>query len=369
MSARPKRILLVQTQAENAGAQEITRLLGGGLAARGYDVHNLFFFRKSTTFTEPPNTAYCVDQRPSSPASFLSFCRALARQIRHAKPDIVLTFQHYGNILAGPIARLASAAPVVANQVSALPTMSRLVRTADYWLGMAGCFKAVTVNSLDVKRVYEAYPKPYSRRLVYVAHGFEERVSKLTPEQARREFGLPADVTLLGCVARLHPLKRLDIAIRMLPLRPAWHLALLGQGPDRERLENLASELKVADRVYFVGEVAPTRIGDFLAALDVFVFPTIAETFGLAAVEAAQAGVPVVANGLPVLREVLSVEDEPAAVFVDASSPENLAAATASVLESESLKAALRQSSQRLKSRYSVDAMVDDYERIFEQIT
>src|SRR4051812_37821310 len=41
----PGRIVLVQTQAENAGAQEITRLLGRGLAARGYEVFNIFFFR------------------------------------------------------------------------------------------------------------------------------------------------------------------------------------------------------------------------------------------------------------------------------------------------------------------------------------
>ncbi len=45
---------MVQTQAENAGAQEISRLLGSGLTARGYEVANLFFFRKSDSFDEPP---------------------------------------------------------------------------------------------------------------------------------------------------------------------------------------------------------------------------------------------------------------------------------------------------------------------------
>jgi hypothetical protein len=40
-----RRILLLQTQAENAGAQEITRLVGAGLTAAGYEVYNLFFFR------------------------------------------------------------------------------------------------------------------------------------------------------------------------------------------------------------------------------------------------------------------------------------------------------------------------------------
>jgi hypothetical protein len=53
-----RRVLLIQTQAENAGAQEISRLVGAGLTARGYDVHSLFFFRKTDSFDEPPNTLY-----------------------------------------------------------------------------------------------------------------------------------------------------------------------------------------------------------------------------------------------------------------------------------------------------------------------
>ena len=53
-----RRVILVQTQAENAGAQEITRLLGAALTARGYEVFHIFFFRKSDSFDAPPNTSY-----------------------------------------------------------------------------------------------------------------------------------------------------------------------------------------------------------------------------------------------------------------------------------------------------------------------
>jgi L-malate glycosyltransferase len=363
------RILLVQTQAENAGAQEITRILGRGLAARGHDVSNLFFYRKSTTFSEQPNTFYCASERPSSVLQLTRLLVNLARHIRELRPDVVLTFQHYGNIIAAPVARLVSSAPVIANQVSALRTMSPLVRAVDFCMGATGMFKVVTVNSIDVQRIYAAYPKAYSRRVVHVAHGFAERTSLLTRADARGVFGLPCEAVLLGCVARLHPLKGLDHAVRLLALRPDWHLALLGQGPDRERLLALATELGVASRLHLAGEVAPEKTGDFLAALDAFVFPSAAETFGLAAVEAAQAGVPVIANDLPVLREVLSSGDAPMAMFVDAANTEQFAAMTARVLDDEALKSALRQNAQALKSRYSVDAMVDDYEQIFAKLS
>ena len=64
---RKLHVLLAQTQAENAGAQEISRLLGAGLTARGYRVTNLFFFRKSDSFDEPPHTLYCASGRPGNP--------------------------------------------------------------------------------------------------------------------------------------------------------------------------------------------------------------------------------------------------------------------------------------------------------------
>jgi glycosyltransferase involved in cell wall biosynthesis len=363
---RRLRILVVQTQAENAGAQEISRLVGAGLAARGFDVHNLFFFLQSSTFEAPPNTAYCAPNRPGTPVAFLRFLWTLARSIRQNRPDAILTFQHYGNAIGGAVARLVSPAPVIANQVSARLTMNGLVRTVDVVMGSIGVFKCITVNSQEMHREYSRYPEGYRKRLKHVAHGFDQKSTEISKAAARQLFGLPGDGVVLGSVARLHPLKQLDAAIRILADRPHWHLALAGQGADEARLRQLAAELGVSNRVHFVGEIAPVRVGAFLACLDLFVFPSRAETFGLAAVEAAHAGVPVVANDLPVLREVLSYQGEPAAVFVDASDTAMLAAAVSRVLEDSALNDTLRQKAKGLRLRYSVDAMVDDYVRILQ---
>src|ERR1700682_6690382 len=79
---RRLRVLVVQTQAENAGAQEISRLVGAGLTARGFDVHHLFFFRKTRSFDEPPNTSYCAPHRAGTPLAFLRFLWTLGRRIR-----------------------------------------------------------------------------------------------------------------------------------------------------------------------------------------------------------------------------------------------------------------------------------------------
>jgi glycosyltransferase involved in cell wall biosynthesis len=362
-----RRVVLVQTQAENAGAQEISRLLGAGLTARGYEVFNLFFFRKSASFDEPPNTFYCSPSRPGNPLALLRMLWRLSRHIRAIRPDAVLTFQHFGNVIGGSVSRLVSRAPVVANQVSSAMSMSWAVRAADIVMGSVGFFKCITLNSLAMEHEYAWYPAPYRSRMKHVAHGFDDKSLDLSKEIARQRFNLPPDRALLGCAARLHPHKRLDAAIRLLTGEPSWHLALAGQGADEGRLRRLADELAVSDRVHFIGEIPPRRMADFLACLDVFVFPSQAETFGLAAVEAANAGVPCVVNDLPVLREVLSVEGKPAALFVDASDNEKLSTAVSGLLTNQDLKDELRRNAKGLKSRYSVDTMVEEYVQILNE--
>lgn len=361
-------VLLAQTQAENAGAQEISRLLGAGLTARGYRVTNLFFFRKSDSFDEPPDTLYCAPSRPGNPVALLRMLWTLGRHIRTTRPDTVLTFQHFGNVIGGGVTRLVSRAPVVANQVSSALSMSWPVRTADIVMGSLGFFDCITLNSKDMQREYSRYPAAYRSRMVHVPHGFDDKALTLSKEAARHKFNLPPDCILLGCAARLHPHKRLDMAIRLLPDQPSWHLALAGQGADAARLRLLASDLNVSGRLHWLGEIPPSRMADFLASLDVFVFPTQAETFGLAAVEAANAGVPSVVTDLPVLREVLSYEGRPTTLFVDTSDHAELSAAVSTLLTDKHLSDELRQNAKGLRLRYSVDAMVDEYVRILEQV-
>ena len=155
----------------------------------------------------------------------------------------------------------------------------------------------------------------------------------------------------------------------MLTLHPTWHLALAGQGPERVRLEALARSLGVAERVHFTGELSPERVAQFLKSLDVFVFPTLAETFGLAVVEAAQAGIPVVANDLEVLREVLRADDGPCALFVDANDTASFAAAVDRLLHDAALRATLIARSRGLEARYSVDAMAGRYADLISAVS
>jgi hypothetical protein len=72
--------------------------------------------------------------------------RILGRHVRAIRPDAVLTFQHFGNVIGGGVSRLVSRAPVIANQVSSAMSMSWPIRAADIAMGSIGFFKCITPN-------------------------------------------------------------------------------------------------------------------------------------------------------------------------------------------------------------------------------
>jgi glycosyltransferase involved in cell wall biosynthesis len=365
-SGRHRRVVLVQTQAEGAGAQEISRILGKGLEQLGYDVHYVFFFRRTAAFDGQKNTFFCARNRPQGIDDGLHMLAALVRHVRALRPDAVLCFQHYGNILGGTVARLVGAKTVIVNRTSSNDFVPYWAQLADRLLGYVGTFDHVVVNSQTVEAEYRRYAQRYRRRVVRIDHGFESKRTDQDRATARRVLKLPADTMLLGCVARLHPGKNLSAAVRLLALENTWHLAIAGQGEALDELRRLAQSLGVAGRVHFLGELPPSMVALLLGALDVFVFPTLAETFGLAAVEAAQAGVPVVANDLEVLREVLAVDGKPCALFVDVNNVDAFAAAVRRALQDRELRDSLAVCGAALSDRYSLDRMIARYAALIQ---
>ena len=114
----------------------------------------------------------------------------------------------------------------------------------------------------------------------------------------RKEKGWQ-DETVLISVGRLAPEKNWDTLIRAFAKvyteHPDLCLVLIGDGPARDSLQQLAAELGVADRLTFTGSVPFEEIPAYLKAVDVFSFASVTETQGLVTIEAMAAGLPVVA--------------------------------------------------------------------------
>jgi glycosyltransferase involved in cell wall biosynthesis len=133
-------------------------------------------------------------------------------------------------------------------------------------------------------------------RLSVIPNGID-----LTPIQERspRPF---QDVPKLLTVGRLVEQKGQETLIRALaPIKRPWRLDICGEGPDRMRLERLVESLGLLPRITFLGVVPDVKRR--LAQADLFCFPSRWEGQGVAPLEAAASGTPMLLSDLPVFRE------------------------------------------------------------------
>jgi teichuronic acid biosynthesis glycosyltransferase TuaC len=130
-------------------------------------------------------------------------------------------------------------------------------------------------------------------------------------------------------VGHLIPRKGQALALAALAKLPVATLTLVGEGPERARLEALAHKLGVAARVSFLGARPHAALPDLLAEADVMVLPTVSEGLANVWVEALACGVPVVTCDVGGAREVI---DRPEAGRLVARDADAIAAAVGELL-------------------------------------
>ncbi len=162
-------------------------------------------------------------------------------------------------------------------------------------------------------------------------------------------------------VGRLVPIKGMDRLIRawaeVCRINPEARLAIVGDGEERQRLEALASDLGVADQVHFAGWTDPIP---YLASARCFTLLSRNEGMGRAVVEAFAASLPCVVSDVCGLSELV---DERVGAVVDAEKSEQVAQ---SLLLQWS--PAVRASARNRADHYSVEAMIDGLQSVYEKI-
>lgn len=332
------RVLQLVTRDEPGGVRVLTHMVAEGLAARGHVVTTLALRGED--------------------GSILPVVTEIARGRYHA----ILSYQVAASLIghaAGWLARV----PVRAANLTAIPSAMRPVwRWLDRCWGMCGLHSVVVANSAATLSAVARYPQRYRERLRLIPHG----VLPLPAPGAtawRHALGLPADAPLLVSSGRLVEQKDHATAVAALADLPGAHLAIAGDGLLRTALLAQAMALGLENRLHLMGDLQRDELASLLAAADVYVFPSIWESFGLAVVEAAMLGLPVAATDLAVLREVLA----PAgglARFHEPGDAVALAAAVRTILADYPAADVRAATAAAVTQVYAVDTMIDAYCRL-----
>lgn len=287
--------------------------------------------------------------------------------IRNFRPDIVHSHMVHANLLAR-ITRLVCPMPVLISTAHNMTEGRRWTEIAYRVTDSIGDLTTIICNAAAER--YVRVGSVPSERLKVVVNGLP--VEQFRPDvnsraQIRRQLGIREEFVWLA-VGRFEPPKdyaNLINAIAQVRSNPSL-LLIAGDGPLRPDIEKLASDLKVSDRIRFLG--IRKDISALMGAADGYVMSSAWEGLPMALLEAAASGLPIVATNVGGNAEV--VRDGVSGYLVPPSDPQMLAL----TLKKMELMSPLVRTSMGLAGRdfvaahYSISSVLDEWESIYRAL-
>jgi len=362
------------------GSGVVATELGRQLARRGHVVHFITYdvpfrlprFQENVFFHEVETPSYPLFKHPPY---LLALANKMVEVARYAELDILHVHYAIPHATSAYLAREVLEAggdrrtPAVVTTlhgtditlVGSEPSFSDIIAfSIDRSDGVTAVSHALRAETLKAFRV---------RPDIRVIHNFIDPEDYADHDRCdeRRCLAGP-DRLVVTHISNFRPVKRVEVVVRVfagaardLPAR----LVLIGDGPDVPKARREAARLGVEDRVVFLGR--QEQVAGLLAASDVFLLPSVQESFGLAALEAMAARVPVVASRVGGLPEVVG-EDEGGFLY-DIGDLDGMTAGLRRLLLDDELR---RECGQRARERafrlFSSERVVPEYERCYEEV-
>ena len=290
---------------------------------------------------------------------------ALARQHRY---DIVHVHWPMPMALLGWAARRGHAMPMVTTFYgielrwvqSRLPFLKWLVRRAARTSTQAVAISSYTARELRKFADVPIDVIPYTAELP-------------APSAPVAAHGTEQAILFVGRLIERKGVHHLIRALAIVRQRTPARLIIVGDGPERARLEQLARDARVADHVHFRGRVDDEQLRRAYAAAAVFVLPSVldarqdTEGLGVVLLEAMNYSVPVIASDIGGITDI--VQHERTGILVPAGDDPALAHALTRVLTDPALSRTLGEAGrQRLRDAFSWTHIVDRWEDVYARV-
>jgi glycosyltransferase involved in cell wall biosynthesis len=359
------KVLYVDLEREWRGGQSQALLTVTGLRTSGHDAQLLAVggcpLARRAESAEVPVHVVGASARRMVAAHLLR--RLLAKQkfdLIHANEPHALTSVW----LAGCHRNAA----VVASRRVAYPLGRSLLARRRY----ENAQRVIAISRFVAKSVVDSGIPPEKVEIVYEGVDVPPMVTSEVRLQARQRWRVSEHETVFGCVGYLLPEKGQEYLVRAFPAVrakfPGVRLLLAGDGPCRQKLEFLVRELMLQGAVIFAGFVED--VTQVYAALDVFMFPSLAEPLGTSLLAAMAWGLPVVAVASGGVTEY--VQNDITGALVARPEPNLFSTAMMRMLSDPCLttrlgKQARRKMEEEFSARHMVDCTIQVYQGLLKK--
>jgi glycosyltransferase involved in cell wall biosynthesis len=368
------RVLHIIPTLVRGGAEKQLVLLACGLPRDQFDVHIAVLTHTGPLEAELRAAGIPVTvigkRAKFDPACYLR----LRRLIRSLRPDLVHTWLFAANAYGRQAAYAEGVRHLVAGERCVDPWKGFWQLAIDRYL--VRVTQRIVTNSSGVKEFYVARGLP-AELFAIIPNGVpllpECPASGETAEEGRptlrEELGLPPTARLIGAVGRLWPQKRVKDLIwaadLLKSIRDDAHLVIVGDGPQRARLERYRRQNDITDRVHFLGERGD--VPQLMRQFDLLWLGSEYEGQSNAILEAMAAARPVIATDIPGNRDLV-VPDQ-TGYLIPVGDRFEFARRTHWLFEDETLRQKLGQAGrQRVASEFTVAQMVQRHQALYEEL-
>jgi glycosyltransferase involved in cell wall biosynthesis len=176
-----------------------------------------------------------------------------------------------------------------------------------------------------------------------------------------KSLGLEGKIVLLS-VGRLSPQKGFVYLLKALSKvkqkEKNFKLLLIGDGEDRKKLENLCKNLGLEEEVVFLGKIFHDKLPDYYHVADIFILPSLYESFGIVFLEAMAAGLPIISTNVAAVPETVN---ENVGILVKPKNVEELAKAILKLMKDKKARRRMGRESIRIAKKFdwsSIGAMM-----------
>lgn len=338
------------------GAERATARLLAGLQGRGHRV--ILYCNRPLVAENAAALGVPTQILPLGGDVALPHALRFARRLRRDLPDALIVGTYKKLFLAALGARVAGVRTVIAR----VGLETDVPRSWKYRVALRRWVDAVVVTAARMRPPFLALAGLSPGQVAVIPNGVPFADGAMDAAAARAILGLPANVPIVGVVARLDTQKRLDRLLRAVSnLPPEVHCVLAGDGPERVRLEALARARGIEERTRFLGHRDdPATV---YAALNLMVISSDREGMSNAMLEAMAMGVPVVSTPVSGAEDALAPRGNatPPGVLLHGFGEEELTNALRTALADP---ARLREMGAAARARARADF---DFERVLDR--